>query len=83
MHNIKNCESKHALRLLLKPDQAAAALAISPRLLWTLNKSGELPSLRIGRAVRYDPRDLVAWIDRQKSETSQDKTTAEIIKNNA
>jgi excisionase family DNA binding protein len=54
--------------LLLKPNEAATLLAISPRLLWSLTKSGDLPCVRIGRAVRYDPRDLTAWIDRQKSD---------------
>jgi len=53
--------------LLLKPKEAATLLAISPRLLWSLTQSGDLPCVRIGRAVRYDPRDLTAWIDRQKS----------------
>ncbi len=52
--------------LLLKPNEAAAALAISPRLLWSLTQSGDVPCVRIGRAVRYDPRDLTVWIDRQK-----------------
>jgi len=53
--------------LLLKPNETAAALAISPRLLWTITQQGELPCVRIGRAVRYDPDDLRAWIERQKA----------------
>ena len=55
-------------RLLLKPDEAAAALGISPRLLWTLTKDGKIPCLRLGRAVRYDPRDLRVWIEQHKGE---------------
>ena len=31
--------------LLLKPKQAAEALAISPRTLWALTASGEIPSV--------------------------------------
>ncbi|MCA9125096.1 MAG: hypothetical protein KDB11_33200 [Planctomycetales bacterium] len=27
---------------------------------------GELPCVRIGRRVLYDPRDITAWIDKQK-----------------
>jgi len=74
MHKI-NHESTSSHRLLLKPDEAAQSLAISPRLLWTLTNSGELPCVRIGRAVRYDPRDLRAWIDQQKHMgLSTDKT---------
>lgn len=56
-----------AERLLLKPDEAAAALAVSPRCLWGLTKAGDLPAVRIGRAVRYDLADLRAWIDARKS----------------
>ncbi len=57
-------------QLLMRPDEAAKALAISTRKLWALTRSGQLACLRIGRAVRYDPRDLVAWIDRQKQMAS-------------
>lgn len=53
--------------LLLTATEAAEALAISPRTLWSLTDSGELPCVRIGRSVRYDPTDLRAWIDRRKS----------------
>jgi excisionase family DNA binding protein len=56
-----------AERLLLKPDEASAALSISPRLLWGLTKAGEIPAVRIGRAVRYDPADLRRWIEAQKT----------------
>ena len=58
-------------RLLLKPDEAANALAICPRKLWALTDRGDIPCLRIGRSVRYDPRDLTAWIDRQKAGPGQ------------
>jgi len=50
-------------RLLLTPKEAAAALGISPRLLWSKTKIGEIPCLRIGKAVRYSPTALQAWID--------------------
>jgi predicted DNA-binding transcriptional regulator AlpA len=52
--------------ILLKPADAAKALAISPRKLWSLTVGREIPSVRIGKAVRYDPADLRAWIERQK-----------------
>ena len=48
--------------LLLKPRQAAESLAISPRKLWALTASGEIPHVRIGRCVRYDFADLQQWI---------------------
>ena len=52
--------------LLLTPQQAAEALAISPRKLWGMTASGEIPHVRLGRCVRYDPRDLEAEIERRK-----------------
>ena len=59
-------------RLLLTAREAAQALAISQRTLWELTQRGELPALRLpgrgiaARALRYDLRDLLAWIDRTK-----------------
>lgn len=47
--------------------EAAQALAISPRKLWTMTNCGEIPCVRIGRSVRYDPADLQVWIEEQKS----------------
>lgn len=57
--------------MLLTPKQAAEALAISPRKLWSMTASGEVPHIRIGRAVRYSRDDLREWIDRRKSEVKQ------------
>lgn len=53
-------------RLLIKAEEAAQMLSISPRLLWSLAQRGEIPQVRIGRSVRYDPADLHAWVQRQK-----------------
>jgi excisionase family DNA binding protein len=52
--------------LLLTAAEAAKLLAIGARTLWTLTDRGEIPVVRIGRAVRYDRRDLLAYIDRAK-----------------
>jgi excisionase family DNA binding protein len=52
--------------LLLTAQQAADTLAISPRLLWTLTRERQVPCIRIGRSVRYDPTDLQTWIASQK-----------------
>ena len=57
-------------RLLLSPREAAAKLSMSQRTLWTLTASGEIPRVKIGRLVRYDPRDLRRWIEATK-QTSQ------------
>ena len=53
-------------RLLVTPSDAARALAISTRKLWAMTKEGEMPCVRIGRAVRYDVGDLQKWVDARK-----------------
>lgn len=53
-------------RLLVNTNEAARMLSIAPRTLWGLTAAGEIPAVRIGRAVRYDPRDLRAWLDAKK-----------------
>jgi excisionase family DNA binding protein len=56
-----------AKALLWRSREAAAALAISERKLWDLTNRNLIPHVRIGRAVRYSPADLLAWIEAQKS----------------
>lgn len=67
MMNTRPRHDELSPQLLLRPNEASRSLAISPRLLWSLTNSGQIPCVRIGRAVRYDPRDLDAWISVQKS----------------
>jgi excisionase family DNA binding protein len=46
-------------RLLLRPREAADALGISERTLFTFTKAGRIPKVRIGtRGVRYAPEVL-------------------------
>ncbi len=54
--------STPALPGLLTSDEAADRLAVSKRTLWSLTKEGRVRCVRIGRSVRYDPRDLEAFI---------------------
>jgi excisionase family DNA binding protein len=56
-----------AIRLLLRPKEAAEALAISPRTLWTLTRAGRIPVFRNERIVRYSVDDLRKWIEENKS----------------
>ena len=44
--------------LALRPKDAAKALGIGERLLWSKTNCGEIPHVRIGRAVVY-PVDLL------------------------
>ena len=50
-------------RLLLTPRQAAEALQISERKLWSMKASGEIPHVLLGRSVRYPVADLQLWIE--------------------
>ena len=52
--------------LLLNAKDTAEALSIGLRKLWELTNRGEIPCVRIGRRVLYDPQDLRAWIEQQK-----------------
>lgn len=56
---------------LLTSREAAAILSVSARTLWTLTNEGDRPSVRVGHSVRYDPADLRAWIERQKTGNQQ------------
>jgi len=49
--------------LLVDAKTAASILSVSPRTLWTLTNCGAIPSKQIGRAVRYSPAELQAWVD--------------------
>lgn len=50
------------LRLLLTVRQAAEALAISERKLWSLTKGGRLPHIKIGSKTLYPVETLQQWI---------------------
>jgi excisionase family DNA binding protein len=52
---------------LLTARDAAKALAVCEKTLWAITDRGEIPVVRIGRSVRYDPQDLSRWIESRKS----------------
>jgi excisionase family DNA binding protein len=56
-----------ALPLLFTSRETARLLGISERTLWALTRRGEVPAVRIGRAVRYDRRDLIEYVDRLRA----------------
>lgn len=53
--------------MLLTARQAARSLNLSERTLYSITKRGDLPAVRVGRTVRYDPADLRAWIASAKN----------------
>lgn len=51
--------------LALRPRDAARALGISERCLWSLTQRGEVPHVKIGgRLVLYPRAALVDWLER-------------------
>jgi len=73
MDEVKMKDTGTVGQLLLSVRDAARALAICPRTLWTLTDAGDIRCIRLGRRVLYDPRDLTAWIDRQKVADSENR----------
>lgn len=53
--------------LLLTAPETARTLRICRRTLHSWTKSGDIPCVRLGARVMYDPRDLRQMIDRLKS----------------
>ena len=53
---------KETLRLSLRPREAAEAIGISVRTLWTLTQKGEIPHTRLGRSVLYPVEALRRWL---------------------
>ena len=61
--------STHAipLKLLLAAREAAEALSVCEKTLWSLTQPrGDLPCVRIGRRVLYDVADIRKWIESKK-----------------
>lgn len=53
--------------LLLSIRDTARALACCQKTVWQLTKDGKLPCVHLtGRAVRYDQRDVLAFIEASK-----------------
>ena len=49
-------------QLLLKVNEVADALSLGKSKAYELVASGEIPSIRIGRAVRVRPEDVRQWL---------------------
>jgi len=66
-----NTETQKIEPLLLTPKETAKILNICERTLFALTQRGELPSIRIGRAVRFPMAELQKWIEKKSFENSQ------------
>lgn len=70
MSNNQSPEPMQIQPALMNRKCASRYLAISERKLWGMSKSNIIPVVRLGRAVRYDQRDLDAFILQAKTEKS-------------
>jgi len=56
-------ETKAAIpKLAMRPREAAKAIGLSERTLWTLTNQGKIPHIRLGRAVLYPVDTLCEWL---------------------
>jgi len=51
--------------LSYRPKQAAEALGISERMLWSLTKNGVLPHVKTGKVTLYPVALLRSWLEAQ------------------
>jgi excisionase family DNA binding protein len=51
---------------LLRPEQVAKALSCSKPFVYALAKRGELPCVVMGRAVRFNPQDVIAFVESRR-----------------
>jgi excisionase family DNA binding protein len=58
-------------RLLLRPAEVADALGLGRTKVYTLLAQGDLPSVRIGGAVRVPVDALRLWVERHAGPTEQ------------
>lgn len=56
---------KVVLEKLLEPRELAARLNVSREAVYDKVKRGELPFVRIGRLIRFDPVKIEEWLERQ------------------
>ncbi|MFG0326020.1 MAG: helix-turn-helix domain-containing protein [Phycisphaerales bacterium JB037] len=57
--------------IAMRPKEAAKALGICERLLWERTNRGEIPHVRIGRAVVYPVAELERWLAEQSSRSTR------------
>lgn len=55
-------------KLLLKADEVAHVLNLGRSKVYEMMASGELPTLRIGRAVRVSSAELQQWVRKQSGQ---------------
>ena len=66
------CDALQSVKLLLTPREAAQALSICEKSLWSLTAPrGPLPSVKLGRSVRYSLETLRQFISQQAESSGE------------
>ncbi len=67
----QNHDESNGVSLGLRPREAAKALGIGERLLWSKTNAGEIPHLRVGRAIVYPVGLLQDWLAEQAAKSGK------------
>lgn len=62
-------------QLAFRPREAARMLGISQRTLFDLTRRGELPAVKLKRAVIYPRVALVSWLERSSAKGANHDAT--------
>lgn len=62
--------------LALRPREAAKALGVSERTLWTWTQQGSVPFVRLGKTVLYPTDSLRRWLDERTKATATPATAS-------
>ena len=68
-NNISNANTEHGLPTLLDSAQIAGMLGITERHVRRLVLERRIPFAKVGRFVRFDPRDIEQWVQAAKVPT--------------
>ena len=63
---LKDSATNGQLLSFLTTEEVLTYLKVTPRTIYRLIRTGELPAVRIGRQWRFRPGDLDLWLDRQR-----------------
>ena len=62
----------HGRRPPLDVEQAAAYLSVSPRKMRRLREQRRIPTLKLGRDLRFDPDDLDVYLNQCREPAAED-----------
>lgn len=64
---VMNSDSRQEIVACLTTEEVLGYLNVTPRTIYRLIRTGELPAIRIGRQWRFQRSDLDAFLDRQRA----------------